>query len=78
MTVFLGEPGDSAFLTTVQSTSPADGSNPTDSNSMLPQIPHKKLIVQSKIGVVTISTASTTTYTVTVAAKAGGGGNAFI
>ena len=33
--------------------------------------------MQSKIGVVTISTASTTTYTVTVAAKAGGGGNAF-
>ena len=44
---------------------------------MLPQTPHKKLIVQSKIGAVTISTASTTTYTVTVAAKAGGGGNAF-
>ncbi len=77
MTVFLGEPGDSAFLTTVQSTSPADGSNPTDSNSMLPQTPHKKLIMQSKTGVVTISTVSTTTYTVTVAAKAGGGGNAF-
>ena len=50
VTVFLGEPGDSAFLTTVQSTSPADGSNPTDSNSMLPQTPHKKLIMQSKIG----------------------------
>ena len=77
ITVFLGEPGDSAFLTTVQSTSPADGTNPTDSVSMLPQTPHKKLIMQSKIGVVTISTASTTTYTVTVAAKAGGGGNAF-
>ena len=76
MTVFLGEPGDSAFLTTRQSTSPADGSNPTDSNSMLPQTPHKKLLVQSKIGAVTISTVSTTTYTVTVGSKSGGG-NAF-
>ena len=76
MTVFLGEPGDSAFLTPRQSTSPADGSNPTDSNSMLPQTPHKKLLVQSKIGAVTISTVSTTTYTVTVGSKSGGG-NAF-
>ena len=73
MTVFLGEPGDSAFLTTRQSTSPADGSNPTDSNSMFPQTPNKKLIVQSKIGVVTIYTERKTTYTVTVGSKSGGG-----
>ena len=76
MTVFLGEPGDSAFLTTRQSTSPADGSNPTDSNSMLPQTPHKKLIAKFTQGIVTVSTASTTTYTVTVGSKSGGG-NAF-
>jgi hypothetical protein len=71
ITVFLGEPGDSAFLTTRQSTSPTDGSNPTDSNSMLPQTPHKKLIVQSKIGAVTISTASTTTYTPSITINEG-------
>ena len=76
MTVFLGEPGDSAFLTTRQSTSPADGSNPTDSNSMVPQTPHKKLIVQSKIGIVTINTSVIQSFTVTVAGKTGGG-NAF-
>ena len=73
MTVFLGEPGDSAFLTTVQGTSPADGSNPTTSSSMLPQTPLKKLIVKSTQGIVTVSTASTTIYTITVGSKTGGG-----
>ena len=76
MTVFVGSPGDSSFLTTVQGTSPADGSNPTTSSSMLPQTPIKKLISKFSQGTVTVSTASTTTYTVTVAGKTGGG-NAF-
>ena len=76
MTVFLGEPGDSAFLTTVQGTSPADGSDPTTSSSMLPQTPLKKLIMQTKIGTTTVSTSAVTSYTVTVAGKTGGG-NAF-
>ena len=64
----LGEPGDSAFLTTLSITSRWQSTDST----VIPQIPHKKLIMQSKIGDVTISTVSTTTYTVTVAAKAGG------
>ena len=77
MTVFVGSPGDSSFLTTVQGTSPADGSAPTTSSSMLPQTPIKKLISKLSQGIVTVSTsAAITTYTVTVAGKTGGG-NAF-
>jgi len=54
MTVFVGDPGSSAFLTTKQSTSPSDGSNPTESVSMLPQTPEQKLTLVSVIGNVTV------------------------
>tara|TARA_R100000664_G_C2724185_1_gene116647 strand:+ start:134 stop:511 length:378 start_codon:yes stop_codon:yes gene_type:complete len=52
--VFVGDPGDSAFMTTVQGTSPDDGSAPTTSSSMLPQIPHQKLTIVSVVGTVTV------------------------
>lgn len=54
VTVFVGDPGDSAFMTTVQGTSPSDGSAPTTSSSMLPQIPHQKLTLVSVVGNVTV------------------------
>ena len=54
VTVFVGDPGDSAFMTTVQCTSPSDGSAPTTSSSMLPQIPHQKLTLVSVVGNVTV------------------------
>ena len=54
VTVFVGDPGDSAFMTTVQGTSPNDGSAPTTSSSMLPQIPNQKLTLVSVVGNVTV------------------------
>ena len=54
VTVFVGDPGMSAFLTTVQGTSPSDGSDPTTSSSMLPQTPEQKLTISSRIGTVTV------------------------
>jgi len=54
VTVFVGDPGDSAFMTTVQGTSPDDGSAPTTSSSMLPQIPNQKLTLVSVVGNVTV------------------------
>ena len=54
ITVFVGDPGSSAFLTTRQSTSPSDGSNSTDTVSMLPQTPQQKLTLVSVVGNVTV------------------------
>jgi hypothetical protein len=60
ITVSVGGSGDSSF----------------ESNGMQPSNNIKKLEAGFSVGLVTISTASTTTYTVTVASKTGGG-NAF-
>jgi hypothetical protein len=54
VTVFVGDPGMSAFLTTVQGTSPSDGSDPTTSSSMLPQTPEQKLTISPQLGTVTV------------------------
>ena len=54
VTVFVGDPGDSAFMTTRQATSPDDGTAPTDTSSMLPQTPHQKLTVVSAVGTVSV------------------------
>jgi len=54
VTVYVGDPGQSAFLTTRQATSPSDGSNPTDSTSMVPQVPQQKLTVLSRVGTVSV------------------------
>ena len=54
VTVFIGDPGDSAFMTTRQATSPDDGTAPTDTSSMLPQTPHQKLTVVSAVGTVSV------------------------
>ena len=52
--VEISDPGDSAFMTTVQGTSPDDGSAPTTSSSMFPQIPNQKLTLVSVVGNVTV------------------------
>ena len=54
VTVFVGDPGDSAFMTTRQATSPDDGTAPTDTNSMLPQKPEQKLTLVSDVGTVSV------------------------
>ena len=78
VTVFVGDPGDSAFMTTVQGTSPADGSAPTTSSSMLPQVLQQKFTMNTKQGLVSIPEYTRVNTLMTVAAKGGGAsGNAY-
>ena len=54
MVVFVGDPGDSGFMTTTQSVSPDDGGPPTGTSRMLPQVPNQKLTVLSFVGKVSV------------------------